>query len=146
MDRDMFFKAKFIPLRDNITILRLAIGSIYPHYPLTKVQTQIAVRNKMIDATAVRLSFSLTCVLAWLAGHAQADFGSGTITFDETSYTLYEWGNTSNTSTLTVADDQAIGLDKAFGVDTNGDSTDNVFVRIGFSRDGDNDLDTTDIK
>jgi hypothetical protein len=94
-------------------------------------KTQKARRNKMIDATAARLTFALTCVLAWLAGHAQADFGTGTITFDESSYTLYEWGNFSNTSTLTVADDQAIGLDQAFRVSTAGGD---VYVRMGFDR------------
>ena len=85
----------------------------------------------MNDSTAVRLSLALTCVLAWLAGNAQADFGSGTITFDETSYTLYEWGNTSNTSTLTVADDQAVAVDQAFRVSTSGGD---VYVRMGFDR------------
>jgi hypothetical protein len=85
----------------------------------------------MIDSKAVRLPLVLTCVLAWLAGNAQADFGTGTITFDETSYTLYEWGNVSNTSTLTVADDQAIGLDQAFRVSTSGGD---VYVRMGFDR------------
>lgn len=74
-----------------------------------------------------------------------ADFGTGTITFDESSYTLYDWSDTSTTSTVSVADDQAIGVDKAFGVDTTGDGTDNVFVRIGFSRTADNDIDSTDI-
>lgn len=74
-----------------------------------------------------------------------ADFGTGTITFDESSYTLYDWSDTSTTSTVSVADDQAVGVDKAFGVDTTGDGTDNVFVRIGFSRTADNNIDTTDI-
>ena len=85
----------------------------------------------MIDSTAVRLVFAVTCVLAWFTGSAQADFGAGTITFDETSYTLYEWGNTSNTSTLTVVDDQAVGLDQAFRVSTTGGD---VYVRMGFDR------------
>ena len=85
----------------------------------------------MIRSTAVKLTLVLTCVLAWSAGNAQADFGVGTITFDETSYTLYEWGNFSNTSTLTVADDQAIGLDQAFRVSTAGGD---VYVRMGFDR------------
>jgi hypothetical protein len=74
-----------------------------------------------------------------------ADFGTGTITFDESSYTLYDWSDTSTTSTVNVADDQAIGVDKAFGVDTTGNGTDDVFVRIGFSRTSDNDIDATDI-
>jgi len=65
------------------------------------------------------------------SGSVRADFGTGTITFDESSYTLYDWGNTSNTSTLTVADDQAVGIDKAFKVTTAGGD---VFVRMGFDR------------
>ena len=85
----------------------------------------------MNEHPAVRLAFALTCVLAWLPGNAQADFGVGTITFDETSYTLYEWENFSNTSTLTVADDQAIGFDQAFRVSTAGGD---VYVRMGFDR------------
>ena len=56
-----------------------------------------------------------------------------------------DWSNTSNTSTVNVADDQARGLDKAFGIDTTGDGNDDVFVRIGFSRASDNDIDADDI-
>ena len=79
-----------------------------------------------------------------------ADFGTGTITFDESSYTVYDWTNVQtwaanpydavtnpggvlessiSSSTLAVSDDQLIGLDQAFRVTT---SNGNVYVRFGF--------------
>ena len=95
--------------------------------------------------SSVVILLTTISVILLPGGEVHADWGAGTITFDESSYTLYDWSDTSTTSTVSVADDQAIGVDKAFGVDTTGDGTDNVFVRIGFSRTADNDIDTTDI-
>ena len=106
----------------------------------------------MIGSTAVRLVFSLTCVLAWLPGNAQADFGAGTITFDESSYQLYHNASGSfvpyttsngastnagtgygginyNTGVFTVDDDNAVPYNAWFKVD-NAD----VYVRMGFDR------------
>ena len=107
----------------------------------------------MNEHTAVRITLALACVLALLAGNAQADFGAGTITFDESSYTVYDWSDvqtwaasydpgtnsysvdesTISSSTLTVSDDQVIGLDQAFRVTT---SNGNVYVRFGFDSNG----------
>ena len=79
-----------------------------------------------------------------------ADFATGTITFDESSYTVYDWSDVQSwvadpydavtnpggvlessisSSTLSVSDDQVIGLDQAFRVTT---SNGNVYVRFGF--------------
>ena len=99
----------------------------------------------MIGSTAVRLVFSLTCVLAWLPGNAQADFGAGTITFEDSSYQLYTLTNTGGVatnvatgSTLTIADDAVIPISEYFKVGTD------VYVRFGFDLDGDGDLDSSD--
>lgn len=76
-----------------------------------------------------------------------ADFGTGTITFEESSYTVYDWSdvqswvadpsvtpeNSISSSTLNVSDDQVIGVDQAFRVTT---SNGNVYVRFGFDSDG----------
>ena len=91
------------------------------------------------------IGFLLMGSLFLICSSARADFGTGTITFDETSYTVYDFSNTSNTSNVTVADDLAIGLDEAFGVDTDNDDTADVFVRMGFSRTSDNNIDADDI-
>ena len=99
----------------------------------------------MYGNTAVRLTFALTCVLAWLAGHAQADFGSGTITFEDASYQLYTLTNTNGVastvatgSTLTISDDAVIPISEYFKVGTD------VYVRFGFDLDGDGDIDSSD--
>ena len=101
--------------------------------------------------------YSLRCSL-WIAVSSfllalrpvHADFGTGTITFDDASYTVYDWANVQtwaadpydavtnpggvlessiSSSTLSVSDDQVIGLDQAFRVTT---SNGNVYVRFGF--------------
>ena len=99
----------------------------------------------MIGSTAVRLVFSLTCVLAWLPGNAQADFGTGTLTFEDSSYQLYTLTNTSGVatnvatgSTLTIADDAVIPISEYFKVGTD------VYVRFGFDLNGDGDIDSSD--
>ena len=118
----------------------------------------------MIGSTAVQLTFALTCVLAWLAGNAQADFGSGTITFEEDKYQLYydtsgagtnlvpytsanrggatQPSGVNGSGEVTVADDQIVPIDAWFQVQTSGG--DNVYVRFGFDLDGDGDLDSAD--
>ena len=77
-------------------------------------------------------------------GEVRADFGTGTLTFDEASYTLYKWSDVQSwaggslaetliaTSALAISDDQEIPLDYAFRVTTS--SGDNVYMRFGFDR------------
>ena len=78
-------------------------------------------------------------------GEVRADFGAGTITFEESSYQLYTLTNTSGVasgvatgSTLTIADDAVVPIDQYFKVGTD------VYVRFGFDLDGDGDIDGSD--
>lgn len=66
-------------------------------------------------------------------GEVQADFGAGTITFEESSYQLYTLTNTNGVatnvatgSTLTIADDTVVPISEYFKVGTD------VYVRFGF--------------
>ena len=78
-------------------------------------------------------------------GEVRADFGSGTITFEESSYQLYTLTNTGGVatnvadgSTLTIADDTVVPITEYFKVGTD------VYVRFGFDLDGDGDIDSSD--
>jgi len=78
-------------------------------------------------------------------GEVRADFGAGTITFEESSYQLYTLTNTGGVatnvatgSTLTIADDTVIPITEYFKVGTD------VYVRFGFDLDGDGDIDSSD--
>ena len=75
-------------------------------------------------------------MLNW--GEVRADFGSGTITFEESSYQLYTLTNTNGVATdvtavstpLTIADDVVIPTTHYFKVGTD------VYVRFGFDSEG----------
>ena len=78
-------------------------------------------------------------------GEVHADFGSGTITFEESSYQLYTLTNTNGVatnvatgSTLTIADDTVVPISEYFKVGTD------VYVRFGFDLNGDGDIDSSD--
>ena len=78
-------------------------------------------------------------------GEVHADFGAGTITFEESSYQLYTLTNTNGVatnvatgSTLTIADDTVVPISEYFKVGTD------VYVRFGFDLNGDGDIDSSD--